>query len=125
MDSKIKEEKLRNFVKEVMEYPEYKVEIEHLFSKLNLIKEQVIRTYVKYDMDVFAYGNEIYESLEARMILNIHYLLKGSWHQDRQKAILEIIKKNRSELSCRYGFWRTNKIHKRICFKKEKETCPC
>src|SRR3989344_525206 len=92
MESKIKEKKLRDFALSVMNYPEYKEEIDYLISKLNLTKLDVIQAYVDYDMDVFAYENEIYESLAMRMALHLHYLLNGSWHQDRQNSILRMIK---------------------------------
>ena len=104
MDANLKEQKLREFAKSVLEYPEYTEEIEYLLSKLKLSKEEVIQAYVNYDLDIFAYENEIYESLAMRMVLYLHYLLKGSWHQDRQDSILRMIEKIKPESIIDMGF---------------------
>ena len=48
--------------------------------------------------------NEIYESLSMRMTLHLHYLLPESWHQDRQLAVLEAIKKINPSTTVDMGF---------------------
>ncbi len=121
MDSKIKEEGLKNFALSVMEYLEYKEEIEYLLSKLNLTKEEVIQAYINYDMDVFAYENEIYESLAMRMVLHLHYLLKGSWHQDRQKEILKIIVRINPESIVDMGFGTPTRYIREYVLKEKKK----
>lgn len=83
---------------------ENKKEIDHFMTKLGLSKEEVVRAYINYDLDVFAYENEIYESLPMRAVLYFHYLLKGSWHQERQEAILEIIKRTKPKSIIDMGF---------------------
>ncbi len=112
MDTRTKEQKLTNFAKSVLDHPEYKQEIQHILSKLNLSEEEVIQAYVNYDMDVFAYENEIYESLPMRMVLYLHYLLKGSWHQDRQNAILEMIENVKPKSIVDMGFGAPTKYFK-------------
>ena len=87
-----------------MDYSEYGGEVNYLLSKLNLTKEEVIHAYVHYDLDIFAYENEIYESLAMRMVLYLHYLLKGSWHQDRQDSILRIVEKIKPKSIIDMGF---------------------
>lgn len=91
MDKKIKEQKLRDFANSVFDYHQYKEELEFLLTSLNLTKEEVIQSYVDYDMDIFEYDNEIYESLPMRFVLHLHNLLKGSWHQDRQNSVLAMV----------------------------------
>ena len=53
----------------------------------------MVQEYVNYDLDVFDYENEIYEPIAMRLVLHVHSLLDGSWHQNRQNIILEFLKK--------------------------------
>jgi len=99
-----KEKKLKNFAKSVIDDPVYKKEIEYLLSKLNLTEIEVIQAYVDYDMDVFAYENEIYEPMAMRVVLHLHNLLVGSWHQDRQRIILEMVKNTQAKSIVDVGF---------------------
>ena len=122
MDANLKEQKLREFAKSVLEYPEYTEEIEYLLSKLKLSKEEVIRAYVNYDLDIFAYENEIYESLAMRMVLYLHYLLKGSWHQDRQDSILRMIEKIKPESIIDMGFGAPTKYIRYYVLKNKVKT---
>lgn len=92
MNPKEKEAKLRQFALSVLNDPEYKQEINYILSKLKLSKEKVIQAYINYDMDISAYENEIYESLAMRAVLYLHNLLRGSWHQERQQAVLYMLK---------------------------------
>ncbi len=92
MDKNIKERKLREFASSVFDYPGHKEELHFLLNKLNLSKEEVIQAYLDYDMDIFEYENEIYESLPMRFVLHLHNLLKGSWHQERQNSVLEMVR---------------------------------
>ena len=92
MDVKEKEAKLRQFALSILNDQEHKQEIDYILSKLKLSKEKVIQAYIKYDIDIFAYENEIYESLDMRAVLYLHNLLKGSWHQERQQDILDMLK---------------------------------
>jgi len=119
MDSKIKEQKLRDFAKSVLNYPKHSQEIQHILSKLNLSEEEVIQAYVNYDMDIFAYGNEIYESLPMRAVLYLHNILKGSWHQDRQNAILEMIENVRPKSIVDMGFGTPTKYVKEYVLKNK------
>jgi len=93
MDIKIKEEKLREFALSVFENPAHKEEIEYLLKSLSFSKEDIIKSYINYDLDINTYGNEIYESLEMRFVLHIHNLLEGSWHIERQQSIIDFLKK--------------------------------
>jgi 2-polyprenyl-3-methyl-5-hydroxy-6-metoxy-1,4-benzoquinol methylase len=104
MDKSVKEQKLRKFAKSVINDPRYKGEIEYLLRYFNLKEEQLIQEYVNYDLDVFSYGNEIYESIVMRLVLHLHNLLDGSWHKDRQKIILEFLEKINFETAVDVGF---------------------
>lgn len=68
-------------------------EIEHLIFRLGLSKEEIIKAYVDYNLDIHAFGNEIYGSLANKMVLHIHNLMKKSWHQERQDCILNYVEK--------------------------------
>ncbi len=104
MNKIIKEQKLRKFAKSVINDIRYKEEIAYFLRYFNLSEEQLIQEYVNYDLDVFDYENEIYESIVMRLVLHIHNLLNGSWHQDRQNTILEFLKKIDFETAVDVGF---------------------
>jgi 2-polyprenyl-3-methyl-5-hydroxy-6-metoxy-1,4-benzoquinol methylase len=104
MDKIVKEQKLREFAKLVINDPRYKEEIGYFLKYFNLREEQLIQEYVKYDLDVFDYGNEIYESIIMRLVLHIHNLLDGSWHQERQDTILGFLKKINFKTAVDVGF---------------------
>ncbi len=93
MDKELKEKKLREFASSIIEDPRYKDEIQYCLRHFNLTKEQLIDGYVKYDLDAYDYENEVYESVAMRLVLHLHYLLEGSWHQDRQNAVVDFLGK--------------------------------
>ncbi len=66
-------------------------ELDRLLSELNITLDEVVNTYIDYDLDIFSYHNEIYDSLVMRVVLHIHNLLKGSWHIERQDTINDFI----------------------------------
>jgi 2-polyprenyl-3-methyl-5-hydroxy-6-metoxy-1,4-benzoquinol methylase len=55
-------------------------------------------------MDVYSFDNEIYNSLSNRFVLHIHNLLNGSWHQERQKTILQLIQIAKPTTAIDVGF---------------------
>ena len=70
----------------------HKEELAYLLNKLDLTQEEVIKAYINYDLDIFSYSNEIYDPLVMRMVLQVHNVLEGSWHIERQKIINDFIK---------------------------------
>lgn len=85
--------RLRNLAESVIDSESHRDEIRYLFDNLNLSREEVVKAYVDYDLDVFAYKNEVYEPLAMRAVLHLHNLLPKSWHQDRQETISNLLKK--------------------------------
>lgn len=86
-----KEKKLRDFALSCFNNPEHKQDLQNLLSKLNLDQEEIVAEYILYDLDIFAYDNEIYLSPEMRMVMHIHNLLQGSWHIERQNIIYKFM----------------------------------
>jgi len=116
MELSVKEEKLRKFAKSVLDNPKYKEEIDYLLEKMNFSKEEIIKEYINYDLDINAYNNEIYESLSIRFVLHLHNLLEGSWHQERQQIIIDFLKKINPENIIDMGFGVPMKYVKQIIF---------
>lgn len=104
MNKTEKESKLRGFAKSVISNSKYKNEIKYILNELNLSEEEVIQAYINYDLDVFTYSNEVYESLAMRVVLHLHNLLTGSWHQDRQRAIFDMLKDIKTKSIVDVGF---------------------
>ena len=101
---KTKEEKIKEFAISIIENPEHKKEINNFMEKLNLKKEEVIKSFIQYDTDVLEYDNSIYESISLRAGLYLHYLLKGSWHEERQGIISQILKQEKVKNIADIGF---------------------
>ncbi len=100
----LKKYNLIRFANSIFHDKENSLELNLLLDTLGLQKEEVIQAYVDYDLDIFAFSNEIYDSLKIRFVMHMHNLLKGSWHQDRQKTTLEFIKKCNPKTVVGMGF---------------------
>lgn len=85
--------KLISLVNSVIQNYLHKSEIEKLFQKLELKRKDVIQAYLDYNLDIHSFDNEIYNSLSNKMVLHLHNLLEKSWHQDRQRYVLNLLKK--------------------------------
>ena len=88
----VKSRRLTSIAESVLNDPVEKIFLTSLCLKLNLHIQEIIDAFLKYNLNVFEYGNEIYDSLPLRMVLHIHNLVKDSWHQERQKTALSFIK---------------------------------
>jgi hypothetical protein len=78
---------LTNFALSVIHHPDYALEIAALAQHFGFTTQDMVDAYVHYDLDIYAYSNEIYAPLVMRMVLHLHNLLPGSWHTERQEAI--------------------------------------
>ena len=119
MDKIDKEQQLRKFALSVIDSPKYRNEISYILSKTKLTKEEVISAYLHYDMDIFAYENEIYDSLAMRVVLHLHNLLEESWHKDRQISILNMLKNLDVKSVVDMGFGVPTKYVRDIILKKK------
>lgn len=100
----IKARKLIAYLFSVLHNPFYKKQLYGLMSKFNLTEENIIHSYIDYNLDIFGFGNEIYGSIANRFILHIHNLVIGSWHQERQNVITQYINETRPETLVDIGF---------------------
>lgn len=83
---------LRTIVEQALDDDGHAVEIRGLLRRLHSTREEVISVFIAYDRDVFACGNEIYESLPIRVVLYLKSFMPGSWHIARQSTILRYIR---------------------------------
>lgn len=120
MDKEIKKEKLIKFAKSILADPEYNEELKRLLNRLSLTEDIAIQTYVNYDLDIFAYKNEIYESLPMRLVLYMHNILRGSWHIERQQILFELIKKHSPKTLVDVGFGIPGKYVREYILKERK-----
>gem|GEM_PF-938996 len=84
-------EKLTAITNSVLDSPEHRDDFEALFSRLNLNRESVTRRLVDYTLKVDSLTNNDYHELEMMAVLHIHNLVKGSYHQTRQKAVSQYL----------------------------------
>ncbi len=99
-----KTKKLKYFAQSVLDNPNNNNELNILISKLGLTKEEIIDSYVKYDLDIFAYGNEIYDPIAMRLVLHLHNMLPESWHIERQNTINQFIQDSKPSSIMDIGF---------------------
>lgn len=89
--NEIKKSKLRELVNSVLRHPLYRVQLTELKNKLGLTESEIIQGFLDYNMDIFAFDNEVYDSVVNRYVLHVHNLLEGSCHQDKQKTIIDLL----------------------------------
>jgi hypothetical protein len=97
-------EKLLDSLRIIFNESQYKNEIGQLLNTLHLSKEKVIEEFLHYNLDVYPEGNNIYQSMENRLVLHIHNLIKNSWHTERQKTVIEFLKKANPKTISDTGF---------------------
>lgn len=66
-------------------------ELKFLISKYNDSSSSLREMFINYNLDILSFGNEIYKKKEMKMVLHLHNCINGSWHQDRQKTLIELI----------------------------------
>lgn len=89
--SHLKKNLLASMASSVLNNPVHHMELKTLLDAVELTIDEVINAYVHYDFDLYAYGNEVYDSLAMRAVLYIHNLLEGSWHGQGQRTMIEFI----------------------------------
>ena len=89
----LKKRKLVHILSSVLQNSKQLEELKNLMNSCNIKWEDIVRSYIDYNLDLFNHSNEIYDSMAIRFVLYIHNLLKGSWHIGRQKIALSFIKK--------------------------------
>lgn len=87
-----KKELLIEAASSILENALYKGELEKLRDVLQISRENIIETYVNYDLDISQNTNSTYESLSLRYVLHLHNLLEGSWHIERQEIMSRFVK---------------------------------
>ncbi len=117
-DEKLK--KLREFAKSVLENPKYKKELQYLLKELKITEAQAIQTYIDYDLDIYEVTNDVYTLLPLRIVLHMHNLLEGSWHQERQQTILDYLKDINPETAVDMGFGVPSKYITELVLKNKK-----
>lgn len=87
-----KEQQLRELVKTALVDNHTTEEVKQVLVKLNISEKELEDAFVKYDLDIFGFENEIYESLAMRAVLYLKYQMRNSWHFARQQTVLEQVK---------------------------------
>lgn len=101
---KEKERKLTKIASRLFKRDDLKNHLHSLLHSLNISKKEVIKQFVYYDLDINAYRNEVFESLENRFVLHLHNLTENSWHEEIQKTVAEYIDYSRTKTIIDIGF---------------------
>lgn len=101
----------------------YRKEIAPLERRMKIARERIREALIDYDLDVLAYGNEIYSDLAIRFVMYMHCMRPNSWHQDRQALILDSVRRAAWRRAIDIGFgvpmkhvrWIISRDGKTIC----------
>lgn len=75
----------------ILDHTFYKNDLDRLRHDLELSKDEIIETYINYDLDISQNNNFEYQCLAMRYVLHMHNLLHGSWHIERQDTVSAFI----------------------------------
>ncbi len=89
-----------------------------LMKRTGLSEREIVASYVQYDLNIWGYGNEFYESLAARMVLHLKYQQKESWHNERQRHISEILSLTGKRKMIDIGFGAPSRYVRDYIFKR-------
>ncbi|MFA6036638.1 MAG: hypothetical protein WC748_00790 [Legionellales bacterium] len=121
----VKKSKLIKYAESVLNDPFFEKDLAWLMKQLNLTRDQIINTYVNYDLDIFAFENEIYDSLAMPFVLHLHNLLTGSWHIERQNTVLKYLDQIDSKKIIEVGFGTPSLYVKRMLETKNTHMTLC
>lgn len=88
----IKKDLLIKAALSILEHSSYKNDLQKLRNIFKLSREEIIETYIGYNLDIAKNSNTKYQCLAMRYVLHMHNLLKGSWHIERQNTVSMLIR---------------------------------
>lgn len=97
-------DKLLDLFYSIINNDRYRHEFSLLMDKFNIFEDDLTKAFLTYNLDIFAFDNSIFDTIENRFVLYIHNLIKGSWHQERQATIVDILVKLRPQSIIDLGF---------------------
>jgi len=115
---KEKGEKLTAFAESVLDNPLYKPELAQLMGIFFFFFYDVLQAFLEYDLDIFAHGNEIYDTHLIRIVLYIHNLVAGSWHIERQETACSFINTAKPKKAIDLGFGVPSQYIKEVVMRK-------
>jgi len=96
--------KLTNLTKSVIYSEKYSNEFSYLFKKLNITEKELISMVINYTLHVDRLKNDDYASNIMRMVLHLHNLVEGTYHQIRQDAVVDFLKHINPKTAIEVGF---------------------
>lgn len=99
-----KKQKLIDLMNSALDNPDYQKEFAAILDKFSLSRQDLVKEFLNYNMDVYSHDNEVYKSQAIRVVLHIHNLIAGSWHIERQNAVCRLIKKANPKKAMDLGF---------------------
>lgn len=83
-------EQLKNRVLEVMSA--HGVLFEAIYERLGITRDEVLEGFISYNSEVEELDNSAYDDLGVRVAMLIEYLMKESWHRERQDCMTEFLR---------------------------------
>jgi len=98
------EKKLVSLAESVIHGKKYSNEFSYLLRKFKITEKELVRGVVNYTLNVREMKNEEYSSNTMRMVLYLHNLVDGTYHQLRQRAVVDFIKNINPNTAIEVGF---------------------
>lgn len=121
-----KKDKLLDFLSSTINDDRYKTQFQNIIDTLHLTKQEITDAFLHYNLDLTdEEGNEVYRPLPNRVVLHIHNLINGSWHIDRQQAVIDLINQVKPNSIIDIGFGVPSKYVQDYVFPQRKKLVFC
>jgi len=97
-------EKIVTLAKSVIDNQKYKVEFDLLSKKLNISKDDLIKSIINYNIPNEEFENNEYSNILMRLTLHLHNLIEKSYHIEKGETILKYVLKNNPSSLVEIGY---------------------
>ena len=120
MNKNLREQQLISIAKSVIESDTYKDEFNFLLNEYQMTENELIEGFLTYNTSKEIWdSNDIYKIKEIRPVLHLHNCVQGSWHQERQEAIDDLLHYEKPNTVIDIAFGVPGKYIKKILKNKE------
>ena len=110
--------KLLTMLNAILQDDRYREELNIIKKHMNITNDNIIELFIKYNLDVYAIDNAIYNSSAIPLILHLHNLVAQSWHQERQDTILKFLQEVNPRSIADIGFGVPSKYTRHLLAEK-------
>lgn len=100
------EQQIADMYDSVLANPLYRDEVLTLQDQFGQTRDSVINTWYNFDVtfEEDGFSNESYGQHSIRLVMHMHNLVEGNWHDERQQVIQKYLRDGKSSTICELGF---------------------